>query len=136
MDTDNTQKQCKEGKKIMERLVKHIINECKKYHFELLGIDNDDETNQVLNFAIDSDFAKENGLNENLDRFDVVVREWDTDIYSVDMALIINLGSWNDATNETVDYSKKEPYKWLDCGIYYWLSLDNLKAVNKWLEED
>lgn len=97
-------------------MISTIIKECKKYNYE-------------FEYAIeDCLHFKNKNVREELQIFHVLV---DEDLERVAMAIIIDLGSWNEATE--YDYNDIEDIKE---GIASWLSEENLKEVEKWFLED
>ena len=91
-----------------------IIKECKKYGYEL-----DWEGDNFYSF-------KNYNIREELQTFDVLI---DYDLESVSMALIIDLGSWNEALES--DLNNEEDV--LE-NIGNWLSEENLKSIEEWLD--
>lgn len=96
-------------------LKKIIIEECKKYGYELSW-----EENDYLHFV-------NNNVREELSCFCVNI---DEDLERVSMAILMDLGSWNEATecdlNDLEDIKKN---------INLWLSEESLKEVEKYLLE-
>lgn len=97
-------------------MISTIIKECKKYNYEFeCAIEN------FLHF-------KNKNVREELQVFHVLV---DEDLERVAMAIIMDLGSWNEATEH--DYNNLEDIK---NGIASWISKENLEEAEKWLEEE
>ena len=96
-------------------LKKIIIEECKKYGYELNW-----EENDYLHFV-------NNNVREELSCFYVNINE---DLEKVSMAILIDLGSWNDAIDS--DINNLEDIK---KNINLWLSEENLKEVEKYFLE-
>lgn len=92
-----------------------IINECKKYGYEFAY-----ERNGFLEF-------KNEKVIEELQLFQV---EIDYDLEMVKMALVIDLGSWNEATDSDINDLDD-----IRNNIANWLSVENLKEIQKWLGE-
>ena len=92
-----------------------IINECKKYGYEFAY-----ERNGFLEF-------KNEKVIEELQLFQV---EIDYDLEMVKMALIIDLGSWNEALESDLDNIEEI----LD-NIKNWLCVENLNSIEEWLVE-
>lgn len=105
----------------MEKLKQMIIEECKKYGYELLGENNSLEKNEVWLFLFN-----ENQVQE-LQVFDVRISK---DLEMVSMALVIDLGSWNEATDSDINDLDD-----IRNNIANWLSVENLKEIQKWLGE-
>lgn len=96
-------------------MISTIIKECKKYNYE-------------FEYAIESCLHfKNKNVREELQVFHVLV---DEDLERVTMAVIMDLGSWNEATEH--DYNDLEDVK---NGIASWLSKENLEEAEKWLED-
>lgn len=96
-------------------LKKIIIEECKKYGYELNW-----EKDDYLHFV-------NNNVREELSCFCVNI---DEDLERVSMAILMDLGSWNDAIDS--DINNIEDIK---KNINLWLSEENLKEVEKYLLE-
>lgn len=92
-----------------------IIEECKKYGYELSW-----EEDDYLHFV-------NNNVREELSCFCVRIYE---ELEYVSMTLIIDLGSWNDAIDS--DINDLEDIK---NNIKSWLSEENLKEVEKYFLE-
>lgn len=97
-------------------MISTIIKECKKYNYEFTYANDN-----VLRFINEN-------VREELQLFEVLV---DEDLERVTMAVIMDLGSWNEATEH--DYNNLEDIK---NGIASWISKENLEEVEKWLEEE
>lgn len=97
-------------------MISTIIKECKKYNYE-------------FTYAIDKTlrFINKNA-REELQLFEVLV---DEDLERVAMAIIMDLGSWNEATEH--DYNNLEDIK---NGIASWISKENLEEAEKWFLEE
>ena len=93
-----------------------IIEECKKYGY-LLNYEEDD----YLHF-------RNTEVREELQTFAVRIME---ELELVSMAVIIDLGSWNDAT----DADMNDEAEVLE-SIKLWLSPENLAEVEKYFLED
>ena len=98
-------------------LKKMIIEECKKYGYEYLF---DQESDGCLIF-------RNPNVREELNTFAVSINE---DLEIVSMAILIGLGSWNDAIDS--DINNIEDIK---KNINLWLSEENLKEVEKYFLE-
>jgi hypothetical protein len=92
-----------------------IIEECKKYGYELSW-----EEDDYLHFV-------NNNVREELSCFCVRIYE---ELEYVSMALIIDLGSWNDAIDSDINDLEDIKYN-----IKSWLSEENLKEVEKYFLE-
>lgn len=92
-----------------------IIKECKKYGYLLDYKDGD-----FLQF-------KNENVHEDLQIFQV---EIDKELELVSMALIIDLGSWNEAIDSDLNNEKE-----IMENIKNWISEENLKLVLEWLED-
>ena len=90
-----------------------IIEECKKYGYYLFW-----EGDNFYSFRNDN-------VREELQVFDVLI---DYELESVSMALIIDLGSWNEALES--DLNNEED---IMNNIKNWLSEENLNSILKWL---
>ena len=91
-----------------------IIEECLKYGYYLFW-----EGDNFYSFRNDD-------VREELQVFDVLI---DYDLESVSMALIIDLGSWNEALES--DLNDEED---ILNNIKNWLSEENLKSIEEWLD--
>lgn len=96
-------------------MISTIIKECKKHNYEFTYANDN-----VLRFINEN-------VREELQLFEVLV---DEDLERVTMAVIMDLGSWNEATEH--DYNDIEDIKE---GIASWISKENLKEAEKWLED-
>lgn len=96
-------------------LKKMIIEECKKYGYELSW-----EENDYLHFV-------NNNVREELSCFCVRIHE---DLEYISMALIIDLGSWNDATESNINNIED-----IKKDINLWLNEENLKEVEEYFLE-
>lgn len=91
-----------------------IIEECKKYGY-LLDYEEDD----YLHFRNPT-------VREELQIFNVIIME---ELELVSMAVIIDLGSWNEALESDLN-NEKDIMK----NIESWLSEKNLKSIEEWLD--
>lgn len=98
-------------------LKKMIIEECKKYGYEYSF---DQESDTCLIF-------RNPNVREELNTFAVSINE---DLEIVSMAILIGLGSWNDAIDS--DINNIEDIK---KNINLWLSEENLKEVEEYFLE-
>lgn len=92
-----------------------IIEECKKYGYELNW-----EENNYLSFI-------NRNAHKDLQVFDIQV---DEELERVCMAIIIDLGSWNEA----IEYDLNNEEEIMN-GIKNWISEDNLNSILEWLED-
>lgn len=99
---------------VVNSMKEKIINECTKYGYKLDKIEND--------FMY---FVNENQIEE-LQLFLVNI---DYDLETVSMSLIVDLGSWNEATDSDL-LDEEDIIK----NIQNWLSEENIKEVEKWLK--
>lgn len=99
-------------------LKKMIIEECKKYGFEFSFTE---ERNKCLVF-------RNTGIREELSTFAVII---DEDLERVSMAILIDLGSWNDATESDINDIDD-----IIENINLWLSEESLKEVEKYFLEE
>lgn len=97
-----------------------IIKECKKYGYILYHSEKKDNC-IYLNF-------KNDNVREELQFFSV---EIDKDLERVTMAIIIDLGSWNEALESDLNDIQD-----IKENIGSWLSENNLKLVEEWLNEE
>ena len=95
-----------------------IIEECKKYGYLL---DYEEEENGFLQF-------KNAEVREELQIFNVMIRE---ELEYISMAIIIDLGSWNEATDADMNNMEEVSEQ-----IKLWLSPENLAEVEKYFLED
>lgn len=100
----------------MEQLRQTIIEECKKYGYELSY-----EEDDYLHFV-------NNNVIEELNCFCVRINE---DLEMVSMAIIIDHSSWNDATEADTNNTKEVIEQ-----IKAWLSPENLAEVEAYFLED
>ena len=91
-----------------------IIEECKKYGYEL-----NYERNELLSFTNEN-------VNEYLQIFHVRVYE---SINLVQMALMIDMGSWSEASDSDLD-NEEEVLN----NIRIWLNEDNLNSMLEWFD--
>ena len=101
-------------------IAKQIMEECRKYGYKLDRMSGSQERCDM--------WFRNKSVRDELQMFEVVI---DKDIERVAMAIIMDLGSWNEATE--YDYNDIEDIKE---GISSWLSEENLKEVEKWFLED
>lgn len=97
---------------------KQIIEECAKYGYIFSGEMERDCVHHFVNANV----------REEINLFDVYI---DKDFERVAMALIMDMSSWNEATEH--DYNDIEDIKE---GINSWISKENLEEAEKWLEEE
>lgn len=97
---------------------KQIIEECAKYGYIFSGEMERDCVHHFVNANV----------REEINLFDVYI---DEDLERVAMALIIDMSSWNEASE--YDYNDIENIKE---GIASWLSKENLKELEKWFLEE
>lgn len=97
-------------------MITTIIKECEKHNYE-------------FTYAIGNTlrFINKN-VREELQLFEVLV---DEDLERVAMAIIMDLGSWNEATEH--DYNDLEDIK---NGIASWISKENLAEAENYFLED
>lgn len=100
----------------MKEIKQIIIEECKKYGY-LLNY----EENDYLHF-------RNTEVREELQTFNVRIME---ELELVSMAVIIDLGSWNDATDADMNNEAEVLEQ-----IKLWLSPENLAEVEKYFLED
>lgn len=98
----------------MEEIKQIIIEECKKYGYGLSW-----EEEDYLHFV-------NNNVREELSCFCVRIYE---DLEMVSMAIIIDLGSWNDAIDSNINDLED-----IKNNIKNWLSEENLNSILEWLE--
>lgn len=95
-----------------------IIEECKKYGYEFQY---EYEENGLLVFT-------NNNVIKDLQVFHVQVNE---DLEMVSMALIVDLGSWNDAIDSDLNNEQS-----IMENIKCWLSEENRNLYLEWLESE
>ena len=94
-----------------------IIKQCKKHGYELIGNAGWVDCLRFVNSNVRKEFQV----------FDVVV---DKDLESVRMAIIMDLGSWNEALDTDLN-NTEEILKTIDL----WISEESLKKLEEILEE-
>ena len=94
-----------------------IIKQCKKHGYELIG---------NAGWVDCLRFVNPN-VRKELQVFDIVI---DEDLESVKMAIIMDLGSWNEALDTDLN-DTEEILKTIDL----WISEESLKEVEKYLED-
>lgn len=103
----------------MINIAKPIFERCKQHGYKLDSMKGD-------NSRADFWFRNPN-VKEELQMFEVVV---DKDLESVKMAIIMDLGSWNEAL-DTDSNNTEEILKTIDL----WISEESLKKLEEMLEE-
>lgn len=99
---------------------KQIMEHCRKHGYKLDRMSGSPERCDM--------WFRNKSIRDELQMFEVEV---DEDLERVAMAIIMDLGSWNEATEH--DYNNMED---ILNGINSWISKENLEEAEKWLEEE